>query len=179
MLAGRWYHHGAGKEEENSNEASCVVALHLDAETSLAPVPSLSVVTAESCLSVHTFALPYKMPPRCTKRPCALRCVSRDMLHSGEMIVPDGVVRSEANPLGNGAVLLLRLGELLLRAERLVALFARKSVMSALWSRHRPGCKLPISSRVPRNSSSSSPLTRVYRSHSRILQSVDTYRHFD
>lgn len=77
MLAGSWYHHGAG-EEENSNEASCVVALHLDAETSLAPVPSLSVVT-------------------------------------------DGVVRSEANPLGNGAVLLLRLGELLLRAERLVA----------------------------------------------------------
>lgn len=37
-------------------------------------------------------------------------------------IVPDGVARSEANPLRNGAVLLLRLGELLLRAERLVAL---------------------------------------------------------
>lgn len=38
-------------------------------------------------------------------------------------IVPDGVVRSETNPLGDGTVLLLRLGELLLRAERLVALW--------------------------------------------------------
>ena len=41
-------------------------------------------------------------------------------------IVPDGVARSEANPLGDGTVLLLRLGELLLGAERLVALFVVK-----------------------------------------------------
>lgn len=39
---------------------------------------------------------------------------------------PDGVVRSESNPLGHRAVLLLRLGKLLLGAERLVALDTRK-----------------------------------------------------
>lgn len=37
-------------------------------------------------------------------------------------IVPDGVASPQANPLGNGPVLLLRLGELLLRTGRLVAL---------------------------------------------------------
>lgn len=35
---------------------------------------------------------------------------------------PDGVASTEANPLGHRAVLLLRLGKLLLGAERLVAL---------------------------------------------------------
>jgi len=37
--------------------------------------------------------------------------------------VPDGVTGTETNPLRNRAVLLLRLGELLLRAESLVALY--------------------------------------------------------
>ena len=37
-------------------------------------------------------------------------------------IVPNGVASPETDPLGDRAVLLLRLGELLLRAERLVAL---------------------------------------------------------
>ena len=36
-------------------------------------------------------------------------------------VVSDGVASPEANPLGDRAVLLLRLGELLLRAESLVA----------------------------------------------------------
>lgn len=36
--------------------------------------------------------------------------------------VPDGVTSAETNPLGDRSVLLLRLGELLLRSERLVAL---------------------------------------------------------
>lgn len=36
--------------------------------------------------------------------------------------VPDRVISTEANPLGHRAVLLLRLGKLLLGAERLVAL---------------------------------------------------------
>jgi hypothetical protein len=53
-------------------------ARHLDAETSLAPVPTLGVVT-------------------------------------------DGVARSESDPLRHRAVLLLRLGKLLLGTERLVA----------------------------------------------------------
>lgn len=37
-------------------------------------------------------------------------------------VVPNGVSSPQANPLGNGTVLLLRFGELLLRPERLVAL---------------------------------------------------------
>lgn len=37
-------------------------------------------------------------------------------------VVPDGVVGPQANPLGDGAVLLLRFGKLLLGAERLVGL---------------------------------------------------------
>lgn len=40
-----------------------------------------------------------------------------------ERFVPDGVTSSETDPLRDRSVLLLRLGELLLRAERLVALF--------------------------------------------------------
>jgi hypothetical protein len=40
----------------------------------------------------------------------------------GRDIVPNGVAGPETDPLGDRAVLLLRLGELLLRAERLVAL---------------------------------------------------------
>lgn len=39
-----------------------------------------------------------------------------------EMCIPDSVVGSESNPLGHRAVLLLRLGKLLLGTERLVAL---------------------------------------------------------
>lgn len=38
------------------------------------------------------------------------------------VIVPDGVTSPETDPLRDRAVLLLRLGELLLRTERLVAL---------------------------------------------------------
>ena len=40
-----------------------------------------------------------------------------------KIAVPDGVAGSEADPLGNRAVLLLRLRKLLLGAESLVALF--------------------------------------------------------
>jgi hypothetical protein len=37
-------------------------------------------------------------------------------------VVPDGVAGPQADPLGDGAVLLLRAGKLLLGAERLLAL---------------------------------------------------------
>lgn len=40
-----------------------------------------------------------------------------------ERSVPDGVVGAEADPLGNGAILLLRLRKLLLGAERLLGLY--------------------------------------------------------
>lgn len=38
-------------------------------------------------------------------------------------VVPDGVVRPQADPLGDGTVLLLRAGKLLLGAEGLLALY--------------------------------------------------------
>lgn len=40
----------------------------------------------------------------------------------GSVAVPDGVTGSQADPLGNRAVLLLRFGKLLLGSEGLVAL---------------------------------------------------------
>ena len=43
-------------------------------------------------------------------------------LEAAAAVVPDGVARPEADPLGNGAVLLLRLCKLLLGAERLLGL---------------------------------------------------------
>lgn len=49
-------------------------------------------------------------------------------------IVPNGVASSETDPLGDRAVLLLRLGELLLRAERLVALFVMSCQSMSLQS---------------------------------------------
>lgn len=58
--------------------------------------------------------------------------VPLDLPHGLSSIVPDGVVRSEADPLRNRAVLLLRLGELLLRAEGLVALLSRAKKMRLL-----------------------------------------------
>lgn len=46
--------------------------------------------------------------------------------------IPDGVASLQANPLGNGPVLLLGLGQLLLGAERLVGLLSsKKREMSA------------------------------------------------
>lgn len=94
--------------------------MHLDTQTGLAPVPPLSVV------AIHTMSaiMSAPVPPRQQRpvRPRRRRGGSSDDFVG--RIVPDGVVRSETNPLRDGAVLLLRLGELLLGAERLVALFA-------------------------------------------------------
>ena len=63
---------------------------------------------ASSPLASISFSPPSDRPGACV----------RDVV-----FVPDGVAGAKANPLGNGTVLLLRLGELLLRAESLVALF--------------------------------------------------------
>ena len=69
----------------------------------------------------------------------------------GVCSVPDGVTGAKTDPLGNGAVLPLRLGELLLRAESLVALCQWGSVwdlimtvspLQELHSAHDPvGCE--------------------------------------
>ena len=59
-------------------------------------------------------------------------------------IVPDGVVRSQTDPLGNWAILLLSFGKLLLGSEGLVALhFVRLDIspqtQQEVAYRHRDG----------------------------------------
>lgn len=51
-------------------------------------------------------------------------------IHDARLNLPDGVVRPQANPLGNGTVLLLSFGKLLLGAEGLLALFSSKKNFS-------------------------------------------------
>jgi hypothetical protein len=53
-------------------------------------------------------------------------------------VISDGVAGAETNPLGNGTVLLLRLGKLLLRLESLVA--RHFDVVVAMY---RVGCRWP------------------------------------
>ncbi len=66
--------------------------------------------------SVVAESLPVSCGDGMAKPPSSLPFGSR------ECFVPDGVTGAQTDPLGNGSVLLLRLGELLLRAESLVAL---------------------------------------------------------
>lgn len=81
-------------------------ASRLDAEAGLAPVSPLGVVST-STASVY-----------CTLCPASSIAIRGDA-------IPDGVTGPQSDPLRDGAVLLLRLRELLLRAERLVGLYAR------------------------------------------------------
>lgn len=84
-------------------------ARRLDANAGLAPMSPLGVVSVDSCQpsssAAHLLSDVVQWPWKWV---------------GGS--VPDGVVRSEADPLGNWAVLLLRFGKLLLGAEGLVAL---------------------------------------------------------
>lgn len=90
-------------------------ASRLDAETSLAPMPPLGIVPVGS-LSVA-----------CS---CVVRAAIVVVGSWGELEaagargvgVPDGVVCPQADPLGDGAVLLLSLCKLLLGAEGLLGL---------------------------------------------------------
>lgn len=50
--------------------------------------------------------------------------------HGARLNLPDGVIRPQANPLGNGTVLLLSFGKLLLGAEGLLALFPSNKKLS-------------------------------------------------
>jgi len=84
---------------------------HLDAETGLAPVASLGVVSSQKLSvlpSLASFHAQFLVP----------------MLweQAGQNLVPDGVTSPQADPLGNGPVLLLGLGKLLLGAESLLGL---------------------------------------------------------
>lgn len=68
-------------------------------------------------------------PPRLVSSP--RRRIHYD-LERHSAIVPDGVAGSKADPLRDRAVLLLRFGELLLRAERLLALQLNVSIQDRL-----------------------------------------------
>lgn len=89
---------------ENREKEGKGVARRLDADAGLAPVSPLGVVAV--LLSVCCL---------CDIYGCEAVVASRG-------IVPDGVARPQADPLGDRAVLLLSFGKLLLGAEGLVAL---------------------------------------------------------
>lgn len=86
-----------------------VVASRLDTDAGLAPVPPLGVVSVGISIS----------PCSVLQMPSLLLLFDAIVL---SVVVPDGVAGPQSNPLRDRAVLLLRLCELLLRAERLVGL---------------------------------------------------------
>ena len=88
-------------------------ASRLDAETSLAPMPPLGVVPIVCQLLLFYISCACRL----------IRCDLRGDARIRSIGVPDGVVCPQADPLGNGAVLLLSLCKLLLGAERLLGLW--------------------------------------------------------
>jgi hypothetical protein len=98
--------------EKSGIETDGAGASRLDTETGLAPMPSLGVVPVVF-LSV---TVQYTIFHRCGR----LGDVQSNCRQRG--VVPDGVAGPQANPLGDGAVLLLRTRKLLLGAERLLGL---------------------------------------------------------
>lgn len=123
---------GIARLNEARKERQDASARHLDAETGLAPVSALGVVSTRLILSV--LVVPYHPDTRrdlcrgreTLRRPAMARpLVLSDGRFRGKF-VPDGVTSSQTDPLGNGAVLLLGLGQLDLGAERLVALYGRE-----------------------------------------------------
>ena len=82
-------------------------ASDLDADASLAPVSSLGIVSVRCILAITS------------KRFVHSECSSQFILL---IVLPDGVARSQPDPLWNWSVLLLRFRELLLRSESLVGL---------------------------------------------------------
>lgn len=98
---------------------------HLDAEAGLAPVPALGVV-AVLCGQHDAVILPTSAGFAACGRGVTGRGKERESLPPPTVglcvNIPDRVSGSESNPLRHRAVLLLRLGKLLLGAERLVAL---------------------------------------------------------
>jgi hypothetical protein len=95
-------------EESAGIETEGAGASRLDTETGLAPVSSLGVVPESLSVVIH-----------CVARHRSWNFVqkARPRRGVGRQIVPDGVAGPQANPLGDGAVLLLRAGKLLLGAE--------------------------------------------------------------
>jgi hypothetical protein len=125
--------------EKSEIEAEGAGASRLDTETGLAPMSSLGVVP--EC-AVSNLLLYVRL----------VRCASsmfRRRIDGGgvDFCVPDGVAGPQADPLGNGTVLLLRARKLLLGAERLVGLHIVRMIRSTIswWHqvdsyRHRDCC---------------------------------------
>lgn len=90
---------------ENREQAGRGVASRLDADAGLAPMSPLGVVAVSLSVRLSIIRM--------------LRIAGEQRV--GEA-VPDGVARPQADPLRDGAVLLLSFGKLLLGAEGLVAL---------------------------------------------------------
>jgi hypothetical protein len=89
-------------------------------------MPPLGVVPVESSLLTSPVLRPY--PRDCSARSnLSAACAGSEKLVVGE-IVPNGVASAEPDPLGNGPVLLLGLGQLLLDLEGLVALLLNRLI---------------------------------------------------
>ena len=91
----------------------------LDTEAGLAPVSPLGVVAAEIV----------GLAGRYCGADVERKMVMLDSVSSNEVVenVPDSVTGPQADPLGDGTVLLLGFGKLLLGAERLLRLYVRSS----------------------------------------------------
>ena len=94
---------------------------HLDAETGLAPVTSLGVVSGGMLVNLISIVCPGLVVAGVSKTQVIMDWIRK---FEGALVVPNGVSGSETNPLRDRAVLLLRLGKLLLCPERLVALYS-------------------------------------------------------
>jgi len=146
-------------------ETECEGAIRLDAEAGLPPVPPLCVVP------IHGVRDSARAPER---HRLAVPSILDGHARAGRSVVPDGVAGPETNPLRDRPVLLLRLGELLLRTERLVALDERTAV-SGLLSRQLTRCVPPAHLGCPpRDSQRRDPQEPIADTYSAI-----TYRHFD
>lgn len=128
---------GIARLNEARKERQDASARHLDAETGLAPVSALGVVSRRlSVLEIPSLPDPrhdHSGGESLLRRPAEALSSPSDRRFRGEF-VPDGVTSSQTDPLGNGAVLLLGLGQLDLGAERLVALYDERRNQLAICS---------------------------------------------
>jgi hypothetical protein len=72
-------------------------------------------------------------------------CGGSEELAGAGRFVPNGVASAEPNPLGNGPVLLLGLGQLLLDTESLVALLVNRILSASEHHDAGPGYPSPVS----------------------------------
>ncbi|KAL1838148.1 hypothetical protein VTJ49DRAFT_2999 [Mycothermus thermophilus] len=124
---------------------------HLEAEAGLAPVPPLGVVPIEKGQYLMLWwrglnhpAVPLieslAWPGHCSLPSRGLDLAVALVVEGGDL-VPNGVASAQPDPLGDGPVLLLGLGQLLLGLESLEALLGGEQVVSNCslsWRPSRP-----------------------------------------